>query len=73
MFELTEQRAQNARVADPLTQSSVQRPVARTWPDLCGHWLQSPTVAELELEAHTRRLAAVQRWRGEREAAFAYR
>jgi hypothetical protein len=69
MFELSEQRAQSARVADPLTQGSV----GSSWPDFCGHWLRSPTVAELELEAHTRRLAAVQRWRGERGAAFACR
>ncbi len=66
MFELSELRDVQLRAADTLTQSP--KP-GTTWHNLSGHWLQSPLAAELELEAQTRRLAAVERWRGLRQGA----
>ena len=68
-FEVSELRAAQARAAESLTQCP--KP-ATTWHSLSRHWLQSPLAAELEREAQARRLAAVERWRGLREAA-AYR
>ncbi len=35
-----------------------------TWHDLAGHLLRNPATRTLEGEALTRRLAALQRWRG---------